>query len=77
MSEVDISRLPIRPLGFNVPCRQFLIEAQVTRDKRMPVVDEFVLRVLRLCESLSIKRLGAFFGFSQMETQVVLADLQA
>lgn len=78
MNDLDLSKdLPTRTFGFNVPCRQFIIEAQVTRDRRMPMVDEFALRVLKLCEKVSIARLIAFFGFSQLEMQVVLADLQA
>jgi len=67
----------VRNLGFNLPCRQFIIGAQVTRDKRMPMVDEFVLRTLRLCERMSTRRLKGFFGFTELEAQVVLADLRA
>lgn len=78
MKNVDLSHgYTIRTFGFNVPCRQFIIGAQVTRDKRMPMVDEFVLRVLKMCEKVSTKRLTSFFGFSQLEMQIVLADLQA
>jgi hypothetical protein len=69
--------LVVRSLGFNIPCRQFVIGAQVTRDKRMPLVDEFVLRILRLCERTSVRRLTSFFGFTQLEMQVALTDLQA
>ena len=61
--------------GFNVPCRRFLISANVTRDRRLPVVDEFVLRTLKLCESVPVKRLGAYFGFSNSETDAVVGDL--
>jgi len=61
--------------GFNVPCRCFLISANVTRDRRLPVVDEFVLRTLKLCESVPVKRLGAYFGFSNSETDAVVGDL--
>jgi hypothetical protein len=67
----------VSSFGFNVPCREFIIAAQVTRDKRMPMVDEFVLKALNLCESVSVSRLSRFFGFSQNEMEVVLADLQA
>lgn len=75
---MDLSKeMVVRTLGFNVPCRQFIIGAQITRDKRMPMVDEFALRILRLCEKVSISRFTAFFGFTQLEMQVVLADLQA
>jgi hypothetical protein len=63
--------------GFNVPCRRFLIRANVTRDRRLPVVDEFVLRALKLCEGVPVRRLAAFFGFNESETETVLADLTA
>jgi hypothetical protein len=48
----DEARQPVTvcTYGFNVPCRRFLIRANVTRDRRLPVVDEFVLRTLKLCE---------------------------
>jgi hypothetical protein len=61
--------------GFNVPCRRFLVTANVTRDRRIPIVDEFLLRLLKLCERLPVKRIGAFFGFSAAETEAVMADL--
>jgi hypothetical protein len=77
MGAFDLSKeLPIRPFGFNVPCRQFIIEAQVTRDKRMPMVDEFSLRVIKLCDGITIGRFRTFFGFSGLEAQIVIADLQ-
>lgn len=61
--------------GFNIPCRRFLITANVTRDRRLPVVDEFVLRALKLCESIALKRIGGYFGFSTAETATVIGDL--
>jgi hypothetical protein len=54
----DGKPLTVSTYGFNVPCRRFLITANITRDKRFPVVDEFVLRVLKLCERVPVKRLG-------------------
>ena len=53
--------------GFNIPCRRFLIRANVTRDRRLPVVDEFVLRALKLCENVPVRRLAAYFGFTGAE----------
>ena len=78
MNDLDLSEpTQVTSFGFNVPCREFLIAAQVTRDKRMPMVDEFALRALDLCESVSVSRLARFFGFSQTEMEIVLVDLQA
>jgi hypothetical protein len=77
MNDLDFSGpTQVRSFGFNVPCREFVIVAQVTRDKRMPVVDEFVLKALNLCESVSAPRLARFFGFTRTEMEIVLADLQ-
>lgn len=78
MNDLDLSGpTPVSSFGFNVPCREFIIVAQVTRDKRMPMVDEFALRALDLCDSVSVSRLARFFGFSQSEIEIVLADLQS
>jgi hypothetical protein len=75
--DVDLSQaVTVRTFGFNVPCRQFIISAQVTRDKRMPMVDEFVLRVLKACEKVPSGKLAAYFGFTPSEMQTVLCDLQ-
>lgn len=65
----------VSTIGFNVPCRRFLLTANVTRDRRLPIVDEFVLRTLKLCEPVPIRRLAAFFGFSDAETEIVVGDL--
>lgn len=62
--------------GFNVPCRQFTVTANVTRDRRLPVVDEFVLRLLKVADVLPASRLASFFGFSPSEMMTVLSDLQ-
>jgi hypothetical protein len=61
--------------GFNIPCRRFLIRANVTRDRRLPLVDEFVLRTLKLAEQLPVRRLASFFGFTDAEIEPVIADL--
>lgn len=77
MIDLDFSEpTQVSSFGFNVPCREFIIAAHVTRDKRMPMVDEFALRALNLCESVSVSRLARFFGFTQTEMEIVLADLQ-
>lgn len=63
--------------GFNVPCRRFLISANVTRERRLSVVDEFYLRTLKVCERLPVSRLATYFGFSESEIQIVTSDLAA
>jgi hypothetical protein len=65
----------VRSFGFNIPCRRFLIRANVTRDRRLPAVDEFVLRALKLCEEVPVRRLATYFGFTAAESEAVMADL--
>lgn len=68
-------QITVATYGFNVPCRRFLISANITRDKRLPVVDEFLLRTLKACEHIPISHLRAYFGFSEREIETVLLDL--
>lgn len=63
--------------GFNLPCRQFVISAERTRDRRMPMVDEFILRALNIVESISATRLARFFGFDGRDLGIAVADLQS
>lgn len=69
--------MTIQTFGFNVPCRRFVISTNVTRDKRLPVVDEFYLRALLICDRIAVKKLGSYFGFSESEMEVVTGDLVA
>jgi hypothetical protein len=69
--------MTVQTYGFNVPCRRFVITTNVTREKRLPVVDEFYLRALMICDRISVRRLGSYFGFSETEIEMVTADLVA
>lgn len=76
--DIDLTQpILINTFGFNIPCREFIISAQITKDRRMPVVDEFVLRILNTIEQISISRLARFFGFDGHDLGVVLNDLRA
>ena len=63
--------------GFRLPCRSFYVRVNVTRDRRLPVVDEHVLRLVRVCASISLGRLRLFFGLSASEAEIVVDDLVA
>lgn len=66
---------PVATYGFNVPCRKFLVTANVTTDRRLPMVDEFALRLLKLGERLPVDRLARFMGLDDDEISVVVIDL--
>jgi hypothetical protein len=75
---VDLDQpIIVNTFGFNIPCQEFVISAQITRDKRMPMVDEFVLRALFVVEKIAISKLAKFFTFEGAELAIALADLQS
>ncbi|WFU55727.1 hypothetical protein QA639_40375 [Bradyrhizobium pachyrhizi] len=77
ISKIESRRFPIDTTGFRIPCRKFAFALNVSRDRRFPVVDEFVLRVLRLLGEVPVRRLRSYFGFSSRELEIVLSDLVA
>ena len=74
-AERNEGRLLIDAIDFQVPCRRFTIKANVTRDHQMPVVDEFVLRLLRVVQRIDSRRLAGYFGFTAREMETVLLEL--
>ena len=77
MTQDIVGPTTVCSFGFNIPCRRFLIRANVTRDRRLPVVDEFLLRALKLCEDVPVRRLATYFGFTSAEAETVISDLTA
>lgn len=73
----SIDHLAADTLDILVPCRRFFIKAQVTEDRQLPIVDEFVLRLVKVAERISTERLRRYFGFRDSELQAVLLDLTA
>lgn len=62
---------------FNVPCRRFSIRLTVANQERLPLVREFALRYLDLVGACSGETLGHFFGFTDRELSILLADLKS
>lgn len=76
MSAAEDSTLEVNTFGFNLPCRQFLISAERTRERRLPMVDEFVLRVLHAVGRISPARLARFFGFEGRDMGIAISELR-
>lgn len=74
MSDVN-ERIVIDAVDFQVSCRRFTVRATITRDRQLPVVDEFVLRLLAILDRMSVSRMRAWFGFTTSEMQTVLTDM--
>lgn len=70
------SAIEIDAVDFQISCRRFTIRASITNDRQLPVVDEFVLRLLAVLERMPVARLRAWFGFSEAELETVLIDMR-
>lgn len=78
MSQIDnasVESIEVDQLALAIPARRFKIKATLAYDQSFSLVDEFVLRFLRLCGDVSTDKLREFFGFSQRELFVTLLDL--
>lgn len=60
---------------FGLPIETFRVEAYIALDERLPVVTEFVLRLLRVCGKVSISVLRNYFGFTDSEALSVVESL--
>jgi hypothetical protein len=60
---------------FGLPTETFQVEAYIALDERLPVVTEFVLRLIRVCDKVSITALRDYFGFTDSEALSVFESL--
>jgi len=60
---------------FGLPVETFRVEAYIALDERLPVVTEFVLRLLRICGKVSLSAFRDYFGFSDGEALAVVESL--
>lgn len=72
---LESQQVEIDAVDFQISCRRFTVRATITRDRQLPVVDEFVLRLLAILERMPMARMRAWFGFSQGEMETVLLDI--
>jgi len=62
-------------ITFGLPIETFRVEAYIALDERLPVVKEFVLRLLRICGRVSMPALRDYFGFTDSEALAVVESL--
>jgi len=62
-------------VSFGIPVETFKVSAYIAMEERLPVVTEFVLRLLRICNQLSINSLRDYFGFTDKEVLALTESL--
>lgn len=60
---------------FGLPVETFRISAHIALDERLPIVTEFVLRMLRICGHASLADLRDYFGFKDSEALSLIESL--
>ena len=65
----------INEVTFSLPCRSFSIHYSVTEKRQLPVVKEFVVRLIYQVESSFPDTIANYFGFNSHEIKEVLEDL--
>ena len=60
---------------FGLPVETFRVDAYIALEERLPVVTEFVLRLLRICGSVNLTVFRNYFGFTNSEALAVIDSL--
>lgn len=60
---------------FGLPVETFRISAHIALNERLPIVTEFVLRLLRICGHTSLADLRDYFGFTDSEVLSLVESL--
>lgn len=60
---------------FGLPVETFRVDAYIALEERLPVVTEFVLRLLRICGVVNLTAFRNYFGFTNSEALAVIDSL--
>lgn len=62
-------------VSFGLPVESYRVDAYVTDDERLPVVTEYVLRLLRVCGGTTLVAMRGYFGLTNSEALAVVESL--
>jgi hypothetical protein len=68
-------RIQLNKICFGLPARAFSIDYTVSQKRQLPVVKEFIVRLLHSMTLATVETLQNYFGFSDAEMRAVLDDL--
>lgn len=68
-------KVQLNRVSFGLPVKAFFIDYTVSQKRQLPVVKEFIVRVLHSLGSSPVSLIQTYFGFTTSETQAVLDDL--
>ncbi|MDR3358175.1 MAG: hypothetical protein LBN96_04865 [Desulfovibrio sp.] len=62
-------------ITYSLPVEKFRISANIALDERLPAVTEFCLKLIYICDNISIASLRKYFGFTPNEVISVVESL--
>lgn len=69
------TQIEFNRVTFGLPVETFRVDAYIALEERLPVVTEFVLRLLKVCGKVPLPALRDYFGFSDGEALAVVESL--
>lgn len=68
-------KIQLNKVCFGLPAKSFFIDYTVSQKRQLPVVKEFIVRLMHSLSSVSVDSLQNYFGFSESEMLAVIDDL--
>jgi hypothetical protein len=75
MATTGATEVDFGEITFAVPAQTFGITCAISTEQTLPVVTEFALRLMSVCDALTPQHLQNFFGFSDREIEQVIQSL--
>jgi hypothetical protein len=75
MAAATSKELEFGEITFAVPAQAFGITCSISTEQALPIVTEFALRLVAVCDALTPQDLQEFFGFTEREIEQVIQSL--
>ncbi|WP_119464633.1 putative dsRNA-binding protein [Vibrio sp. PID23_8] len=69
-------KIQLSKVCFGLPMKSFFIDYTVSKKRELPVVKEFVIRLIYSLTSTSLETIQDYFGFTSKEMLAIVDDLQ-
>lgn len=68
-------RILISQIDFLIPARKLLVDYSYTEQRQLPLISEYILRLVYIMDRLSVTELESYLGLSSYESDIVLRQL--
>lgn len=73
--DIAVNQLTFAEVEFALPAQSFRITCSISTEESLPVVTEFVLRMIHVCGAMRPDQVQRFFGFNEKEVAAVIRTL--